>query len=242
MSGFMGAGDVFVRRTNDDGTQGPWLKMGNVPVFSIQPQGKTVSRVSTSYETYGQVLGSVGLPEPSKLIISSDELNPVNVGLALQGIVETIAASAGSDTETITVAMGDMVKLKHQDVSSVEIIGNHVEGKDYRLFAGAGMLEILPSGNIADGTSISVAYDYGTKAGYRILGSRVASITAEIMLDGRNLETGESVVVTIDKAILQSKKEMPFISGDQKFVTMQLEGQMQTLPSKKEPFTVTVRG
>ncbi|MDD2815451.1 MAG: hypothetical protein PHP00_06885 [Thiotrichaceae bacterium] len=239
--GFMGAGDLFVSEFDDNGQPKAYKILGNI-TLSIQPNGKLIPRVSTSAKTYGQVLDTFSVVEPSKLTITSDEISLVNLGLALQGIVETIAAAAGDEQETFTVAIGDMVELAHQDVSNVVITGGHVEDRDYRVFAGVGMIEILPNGNITDGASISVAYDYGTKAGYRILGSSKASIIAALKLDGVNKITGESVVVVIDKAVLQNKKDVVFVGRDQKFVELQLEGQMETLPGKKEPFTVTVRG
>lgn len=240
MSGFVGAGTLFTNLFLSDGTRSGWLPMGNTTAFTISPQGKTIQRKSTGNTDYGQVLDTVALPEPTKLTIATDELNISNLALALQGLVVAIPSSAGTGSDTFTVAKGDMVALSHQNVSAVTSTGHTID-VDFRVYPATGLVEILTAGNISDGDSVTFAYSYGGASGYKIQGSRSASITAELRLEGTNLADGKSIAALVDKAILQSKKEVAFISSD-KFVELQLEGSMVTLPGKTHPYEVVMVG
>lgn len=240
MSGFLGAGTLFTNLYFPDGARSGWQAMGNTTAFTISPQGKLIQRKSTGNRDYGQVLDTVALPEPTKLAISTDELSINNLALALQGLVVAIPTAAGVGSESFTVAKGDMVSLSHQNISNVTSTGHAID-VDFRVFPATGLIEVLPAGNITDGASVTFDYSYGGASGYKVQGSRSASITAELRLEGTNLADGKSIAVLVDKAILQSKKEVAFISSE-KFVELQLEGSMVTLPGKTHPYEVVVVG
>ena len=107
------------------------------------------------------------------------------------------AAAGGIE---VTAKLGAWVKLPHEALDPQTVIvapqgggAALVLGDDYEINARLGMIRALTGGSIADDQVIVVGYEYAEVKKSVIKGGVNSLIRGEIILDGRNLVTGESV-------------------------------------------------
>lgn len=249
MAGFLGSGDVYIDRLNDDGSSaGGLVRMGNATLFSLEPRTETRERTSRGRDTYGQVQDSVSLAQPSILRVTFDEVDRDNLALALMGTIAPLnRAAAVIAAEPVTAREGRFVRLAHGNVAEAGFAvtraagggAAYVLGTDYDVNWRLGMLRALASGAIPDGEALLVAYTAQAVTGDRIEGQTRAQIKAHLMLDGRNQVDGASVVVDVPQAVLSPSSAFDFLADD--FATLELQGSAVTPAGAAAPFTVEIR-
>ena len=107
---------------------------------------------------------------------------------------------------------------------------------DYTISHRLGLLQILSTGSITDGTNLQVTYDYNAISGSKINGSVKPTVKTRLLLDGKNAANGKSVMVRVDEAVLSPSGEVDFLSDD--WTTLEMEGTLKTLTGKTSPYTV----
>jgi len=247
-SGFIGSGTARVRPLGrTDFPAGVFQIPANMTTLQITPQAETLSRPSYMKESYGQALDSYVKLQPPQINITWDGIDNEVLTAVFAGLLETVNDTAQTIIdEAVTAASGKWVKLanRHLDPATVVITDStgtttYAAGTDYQVNAELGLLYFEPGGAIADGVSVLVDYSTLAFTGNRIVGAKKAAVEMEILFDGRNEITQESVFVHIYNAKIRPSEGFNFLS--QEFVQAQFEGELITPAGLDRPFIVELK-
>lgn len=245
--GFLGAGDVFIERFDPItqaflAPQGPY----EATKFSIKATTKLEEMTGRGRATYGQILASVAIPQPTEFEIAVAEVNKEAMALATLGTVATFNQAAGAvvaEDATAAPALGEWVKLANHsiDAESVSITNSaasvtYVEGTDYEINYSMGWFRALVGGSITVGQALKVTYDKGVVAGVRIRGVTQPQLRAKFHFDGINLADGSRCWVECYEAVISSSAAFDFLAA--KFNEVPLTGRLQTPVGRTEPFEI----
>lgn len=244
MSGFLGGGNLFVDRLDEQGASTGLIEIGNATKMAISETTELKERISKGRDTYGQTLDTAQIKKPATISIVLDDINRDNLAIALLGNQETINEGAGSVTDENVVAIeGKWAGLAKRNITAASVVvqdatdtTNYTEGTDYEIHYRLGKLKALAGGAITDGQTLHVDYDHAAVSGTRIQGSARPTVRARLFLDGKNFIGGASVQVTVDEAVLTPSSEVDFLADN--YTTVQLSGSLRTLPGKSSPYTV----
>lgn len=239
-------GDVRLNVELDDGSHSGYLPAQNATQFQIQvPEAETTDRTSRMRDTAGQVLDSVSEPQPHELSITFDGFNGQLLASAFNGALEHFTASAKTgETVQITARVGAGVQVGSYQISEVTVSEDDggspgaelVEGTDYEVEERLGMIRALEGGSVEDGDTLHVTFDAEEVTGDMIRGAARSEIRGELVFDGLDTVTGQSVVIEIDRVILSGSGEFDFLSEE--FATVDVGGRMVTLPGELEPYRI----
>ena len=243
--GFLGCGTLYFNRITG-GTSSGWLKVGNATKMAIKTNSTLKERKSRQCNSYGQVVDSVSIPEPSDLSIDLDTLDRTNLAYAFLGKDFDLNVSSGTVTdEAITVAdLDTSFQVANGNISSVVITDNtaattYVLGTDYEIEnASVGLIKVLSTGSITSGQAILVDYAYGAVTGSRITGGTDSQIKTAIKLVGKNLVDDSGVVVDVWIATVTPTSEIDFLADD--FSTISLTGRIELSATKGNGFEVVI--
>jgi len=241
---FLGAGDLFIQRYNPQTQQwgaleGPF----ETKKFELAPKSELKEQTSKGKTTYGQVIESVTIPQPTEFSVELGEVNKDSLALALMGTSTSINQPAGTIAKaaalTVPLVNGwaEMTQKNWGTVTAETtagvalVIGTDVE-VNYRL----GLIRPVPGGAVAAGTSIKVYGSFNALSGTSIAGATQAQLRARFVMDGVNFADNKSVVVTVHEAVLSAQNAMDFLADD--FATVALSGRVITPAGKSEPFVV----
>lgn len=248
MSGFIGSGDLYFDRLDENGNSTGFILIGNATKLELKPDSDTKDRVSRQRDTYGQVLDSISLPKPTKISLAIDELQLSNLAIAMLGTIISVPVSSGSVTPG-SVGIGNFTagqpniwqQLPNTYVSNIALksVDDVVEYAitDFNVNERLGLITTFGS-NIQPDDELRISYDYEVPAQFRIDGSTQSVVKGKIKLDGVNRVNGQPVIVEIDEAVLSPKSAIDFLAD--KFLELSLEGVCRTLPGKTSPYTVTL--
>ena len=140
---------------------------------------------------------------------------------ALQATVETVATGSVVAEEHAVDAIGDIVFLKHSDVTVTTVTDSGsvalVEGTDYKIDKQYGRIEILKAGL----TGIKVGYTYGDATVMKPMTDNVDFY--ELRIDGMNtVGQKDKQIVTAYRVKLNPSDAYDLINDD--FAEMQIEG------------------
>lgn len=140
---------------------------------------------------------------------------------ALQATVETVATGSVVAEEHAVDAIGDIVFLKHSDVTVTTVTDSGsvalVEGTDYKIDKQYGRIEILKAGL----TGIKVGYSYGAATVMKPMTDNVDFY--ELRIDGMNtVGQKDKQIVTAYRVKLNPSDAYDLINDD--FAEMQIEG------------------
>lgn len=243
--GFLGAGDVYIERfdTNTQAylnPQGPYES----DKFQIKATTKLEEMTGRGRDTYGQVLASVAVPQPTEFEISIAEVNRESMTLALLGTTAAFTQSSTTVTdEAVSASLGQWKKLnKHSFNTGSVVVTNsaatvtYVEGTDYKVNYALGWFYAIPGGSITEAQSLKVDYVAGAIAGTRIRGVTNSQLRARFHFDGINMADGSRCWVECYEAVISSSAAFDFLAA--KFNTVPLTGRLNTPVGKTEPFEV----
>ena len=140
---------------------------------------------------------------------------------ALQATVETVATGSVTAEEHVVDAIGDIVFLKHSNITVTTITDSAsaglVEGTDYKIDKQYGRIEILKAGL----TGIKVGYTYGEATVMKPMTDNVDFY--ELRIDGMNtVGQKDKQIVTAYRVKLNPSDAYDLINDD--FAEMQIEG------------------
>ncbi|MFN3881934.1 MAG: hypothetical protein ACK4L8_10960 [Nitrincola lacisaponensis] len=200
MSGLLLAGDVYFDRLTNTGVSTGLVGPINATQLSISTPSETVDRPSKKKASYGQVLDSVTIPQPTEITIQFDDQPAEMLAMALLGDVEAINQGAGDVTDTLITLppAGRWAKLPHSNLSETGISATDpqdlaIAPAAYQINYATGMIAATADGALAAGGEIKLSYSYAAVSGSRILGAVRSTIRARVFLDGTNLATGKPV-------------------------------------------------
>lgn len=246
-SGLLCAGDLYVDLLTTTGARTGLVKAGNTTRLEITEPAEDIQRISRKRESRGQILSDVSIKQPSTLGITIDTITRQNLAIALLGVDETVAVVAGSVTsENVTAYMGKASKLAFANLDSgtppvvqdVTDVTTYVENTDYTVDYRLGLITPTVGGAITEADVLHVDYTYKATDGYRIKGGAEPQINAYLFLDGKNLDNGDHVHVTVDSAKLRPDSPVDFFA--EAFVELGLTGSMSLLDGKDSPYTVDI--
>ena len=140
---------------------------------------------------------------------------------ALQATVETVATGSVTAEEHVVDAIGDIVFLKHSNITVTTITDSAsaglVEGTDYKIDKQYGRIEILKAGI----TGIKAGYTYGEATVMKPMTDNVDFY--ELRVDGLNtVGQKDKQIVTAYRVKLNPSDAYDLINDD--FAEMQIEG------------------
>ncbi|MCB1890368.1 MAG: hypothetical protein KDH20_22370 [Rhodocyclaceae bacterium] len=243
--GFLGGGDLYINRYDPDtglkvGRRGPF----EVGRFEVKPNAELKEMVSKGRSTYGQVIESVPIQQPSDFTVVMSEVDKEGLTLALMGEQAAINQGAGTMTDEVLVAAHDKwVSLANRNivaagltVQDVTDVTTYVLGTDYEINYRLGMIRALSTGAIGDGDTLHVDGSYNAETGTRISGSTQPQLRAEFVLDGINFADSRPVIVTVHEGVLTPDQAFDFLADD--FGNITLSGRLKTPTGFTEPYTV----
>lgn len=242
--GFLGSGDLYINRIVAGVAQG-WVGPYEASKFEIKPNVELKELTSRGKATYGQVIESVALAQPSDFTVELPEVNKESLALALLGTNSGITQTSGTvSDEVVTAKLGIWVPLTKAKISAVVVTNSaasttYVNGTDYIYNAELGWLKALPGGAITADQSLKVDFAHAAITGTQIAGATNADVRAMFKLDGKNQADGLPCIVTVQEGVIAADSAFDFLSND--FNTVSLPGRMKTPTGFTEPFTVHLR-
>jgi hypothetical protein len=243
--GFLGAGDLYLSRMVAAVWE-PYAGPFECTKFEIKPNVELKEQVSKGRSTYGQVIETVAIAQPSDLTVDLAEVNKESLAIALLGTTAALAQASGTLTDEVIVAKLDKwvalskaafsgtVTVKHTSDTPV-----YVEGVDYLVNRQLGWIKAIVGGAITDGQSVEVSGAYAAITGTEIKGSTQTQLRARFKLDGKNFADDLPCIVTVHEAVIAADAAFDFLSDE--FATVSMPGRMKTPVGYTEPFTVHLR-
>lgn len=243
--GFLGAGDLYIAR-QVSGVFLPYTGPFECTKFEIKPNIELKEQISKGRSTYGQVIESVAIPQPSDLTVDLAEVNKESLAIALLGTTAALTQTSGTLSAVDVVAKLDAwVELTKAALTGNPTVTNsaasvtYVNGVDYLINSQLGWFKALAGGAIIDGQTVKLTSTYAAISGTEIKGSTQSQVRAKFKLDGKNFVDDLPVIVTVHEAIIAADAAFDFLADD--FNTVSLPGRMKTPSGFVEPFTVHLR-
>lgn len=238
------AGDLYMDRLSSDGSSNGFLPVSNATQMALQQEIEFQDNVSRRKDTRGQLLASVGIPQPGEISLSLNEINRDNLAMALLGESSDIDEGAETFTdEAVTLKAYNWTEIGIRNLKEEGLTVNMdatelTRGVDYEINFRLGMIRGLPGSEelTGEGDAVTVSGESNALTGSLIRGAVQPSIRARLKLDGRNMVNDRPVIVTVDEAILRPTEAIDFLSEE--FVSVPMAGRMRTLPGKDSPFHV----
>lgn len=244
--GFLGAGDLYIARYVNGvpaAYQGPY----ECSKFEIKPNIDLKEMTSKGRNTYGQVIESVAIPQPSDLTVDLPEVNKESLAIALLGTVAAVSQASGSLTdEVVTVtALDTWIPLSKSAFTSITAKTSGdvalTEGIDFITDKQLGWIKVLSTNDnsVVAGNTINVSGAYSATTGDEIKGATNAQLRARFKLVGKNFADDMPFVVTVHEAVIAADSAFDFLQND--FASISLPGRMKTPTGFTEPFTVVLQ-
>jgi hypothetical protein len=250
---FILSGNIYVDRLTDGGASTGYLEPAEIGKLEIKESTKLKTRKSKGRDTYGQVTATVSLKEPASLKVTLNSCDPDTLAIVLLGEVAarhqtggTIGSGSPTHAELIPdrwVALPHANLTPHVAITSPIVIATDattpvdIPLADVEIDHRLGLVKYIGD-TLTAATACTLTYKYGDETATRVSGSVKPTIKMRLLLDGKNLVTGDNVRVTIDEATLTPAKAIDFMADD--WAEIELEGEMTTLPGKTSPYTVDI--
>lgn len=243
---FLGAGDVYLARYDDDtATWAQFTGPYEATKFAIQPQSELKESTSKGRSTYGNIVESVAINQPAQVTLDLAEINKETLAVAMFGKNVAINQAGSTVTDQVVVigAKGTYVELGSLNISSTGFVlknsagsVTYVAGTDYEVIWRTGMLKVLPGSAILDNASLKWSGTVNAVTGSSISGGVRPQVRVKIKFDGKNLADGLPALVDVWEAVMTPNSEFDFLGSD--FGNVSLQGRAKIPAGKTEPFVV----
>lgn len=247
------AGKVLIDRLTDAGASTGYIDPSEVGSLKIEETADIKTLKSKGRDTYGQTIATVSLKNPAKITLTLNEVDPAALAVALLGDEAALSEASGTVTDVapteITLIPGKWVPLPHRnitphvDVTSPIVLATDADTPvsipltDVEINERLGLIKYIGT-SLTEATAITATYAYGAVSGTRISGSTQPTVKMRILLDGKNLVSGEDVRVMVDEATLTPATPIDFAAED--WGTVELTGELTTLTGKTAPYVVDI--
>ncbi len=244
MAGLLFAGDLYMDKYDENGNPTGLVQVGNATKCAITESSDIKTRTSRRKATYGQPLDTVAVHKPSTVEITVDELDKVNLALALLGRDAALSIQAATDqVRTFDMAAtrkGVWLELGRfpLDASGVTVADGAsaaVAAEAWEINADLGLI-LFKEGAPATG-NVTVTFDVRAASGFTIAGSARPTIKARVVLDGVNLADQARCKLEIHEAVLTPTSAVDFLAAD--FSSVGFKGNTNTPAGKAAPYDVT---
>jgi hypothetical protein len=246
--GFLGAGDLYIARYDPLTAQfGDYVGPYEATKFEIKPNTELKEATSRGRSTYGQVVESVAIQQPTDFTVDLAEVNKESLTIALLGTSTTLTQGSGTVSNSpITAKLEAWKPLPNQNLAVAGLVvtnsagtTTYALGSDYEINYRLGWIKAKAGGAITEGQAILVDYAYNAISGTLIAGGTNAQVRAKFKLDGVNFADNLPVIVEVYEGIISADAAFDFLSSD--FATVSLPGRMKTPVGRSEPFVVELR-
>lgn len=244
MSGLLLAGDVYFDRLTDAGASTGLVGPINVTQLQLNTPSESVDRTSKRKDSYGQVLDSVVLPQPTEISIVIDDQPADLLALALLGDVEELNQGSGSVSLTDIVLPADnkWAKLPHGNIgeAGLELFESDgttsIPAAAFEINYSLGMIRTTPGGVKDTGTAVEakISYSHNAVAGTRIKGAIRSMIRVRMLMDGKNLATGLPVKLEVPESVLAPTEAVDLFASE--YVSATLAGKVKLVNGETAPF------
>jgi len=221
MHGLRLAGKVLIALYDDStGVRGPIFDGGNTTELTLAADGEDIEILSTSYDNHGAALDSMSDPKPTTGTWKINRFTFRTLALACAGNATLLAVAAAAKTKTDYVAkLGEGYRLSTVPINTLVVKNagdtvTYVSGTDYTVNEQLGVFTPLVGGAIVADSEPHLAWNETAQSDYRIDGSTAIGKKIWLGLDGRNLFTGEKIILEIPKLKLKPSGTISFIGGD----------------------------
>ena len=210
-----------------------YRKAGEVYPFSMTITTTNKKMSSAMKETAGQTKHSKTELDEVTGSATFHEWFAAVFAWAMAGEESAMTGSGGTvSSESVTLILDQWVRLANAGVSAVTI-ASATEDTDYKVNTDLGMIMLISTANIPAGAT-NVAYTFAAESGYQVKIGTQAQIRVAILLDGKNLETGETITAEFYSVVLSPNTETNLISEpDSDFDSMAFDLVFET-PSTKD--------
>lgn len=221
MRGLRLAGKVMIGVYDDDtGVLGPIFAGGNTTELTLQADGDDVEIISTDYENHGAALDSMSDPKPTTGTWKINRFMYKTLALACAGNASALSVVSAAKTKNDFVAkLGEGQLIADVPIDTLVVkdatdATTYVAGTDYEINEQLAVLTPLAGGAIDDDDVLHLGYNETAQSGYEILGSTALGKKIMLMLDGRNLFSGQKILLKIPKLKLKPSGTLSFIGSD----------------------------
>lgn len=220
----LGRGSIFFSRFISNAFTNQFIHLGNCDNFSFAPSvefAELANYMTSTTAPYKKVAKKTNLD----VKVSGFEFASRVMALALFGETGTLTQSSGTATaeavaaSSVTGLKGSYVQLSKREVSAVVLkqgATTFTLGTDYEVTdSDSGLIRILPTGGITDGTALTADYSYAAIT----TALETVSIAKSTAVEGRLLfipdpTTGPQVEITFYNVSLAPDGDIGLISDD----------------------------
>ncbi|GHU10993.1 hypothetical protein FACS1894185_3480 [Betaproteobacteria bacterium] len=240
--GMLFAGTAYIAMQDQDTQQFGNFQALEIDQFEIATPSEKIEKTSKSRENFGQVFLSYPVPTPATFSVTFSEVSRQIFAMLLSGAIKNRAAH-GVDAE-ITVTANDLGAWLEipgaTGITDLEVDG--ATPAQYEANPRAGLIRFKTAADLV-GTGASpvtpgaftVTGSVAASTGSVIAGAQAYNNVMKIRIDGKNLYTGEDVLVTVPRASVASSSAYNFLSGE--FAEVPLEGSL-LIEGTEPAFTV----
>lgn len=224
----VGSGEVWFNRLDNDGEPTGYRHVGNVSKLEITPNITEVTSKS-SMNAARAVRGRAVTETKMELAMTLSEFHPENLALATLG--ETGTAQALDASITDEAIPGKSVKGRWLDTGFVNItvtgvkVGatSHTLDDDYQVDAAAGLIYIMPDGDIADDSDVTWSGSC-TASGTKVAALTQGRIEGALLYRASADQIGPKTKIVLGKVSVSPDGALGFL-GDQ-FGEIGLKGEV----------------
>ena len=193
------------------------IKLGNCEVaeFNFSEEEKTLRDYENSG---GGTLASSSLIDKVQLKITMNNRAAANLEKLLRGTATAVAAGSATDEQhkgwhdaDARIALDKHINPTSVVVKDVTGVTTYAVGGDYSI-DDKGMIQVLSTGNIADGDALKISYSYDGHKNLEALTS--ASVPQKLVFVGLNQADGTPVIVKAHKVKFGPPDKLSLISDD----------------------------
>jgi len=185
-------------------------------IFTAKPEGEIKERSSLRIGKSGKVRGSFGRSLATKIKLGVNAVDSRLLALIMLGSTAALSISGGSAVaENFTGKHDIWIKLANSNITAgTAAITGSVLNTDYKIDSELGAIMILSTGNLADGASLSVNYDFGAISGITIRAGTESKIDVNLIGQTVNRESGAKGRIRIPKVTLVLSNDLTLLADD----------------------------
>jgi len=217
------------------GAKAGFMDAFNVSEMTVtQPDPDTKTRVSFMAESYGSALGAISIPKPSEVQFKTDSLPAPYLSMALLGEPATYTQTVAADVEgTFTAIHDKWVALPRCELTAFAITGK-TAGTDYEVHLLAGLVKVLSTGTIVDGSTVTYTHSAPARSGQKIVAGTQTLIQLTLHGSGINADTGKRCGILIHKANVSPSGGLNFVGTD--YISITFKGTLITPDDQAGPW------
>lgn len=215
MSGLLIAIDPYIARLSSGANVGYFGPINTTTLKITAQEPDKVERISYLRASYGQALDSYSAPKPTEIEFAFDDIDPDLLSWALLGTPANYTQTAQSNTAgTFTARHDKWVSLPYNTISDFLVTGK-TEGVDFEIASEPGLVKVLSTGTIANGSAVNYTLDAAARTGKTIIAGTDTVLQLQIKGVCDNLFVdGEQWDLDVWQANVSPNISLDFISRD----------------------------